>query len=116
LCALETADATTVVIGADHAHVDMWSMLVIGRDLLAGLEGRDLPPAPAFAEHTAQLAGRPAAPEEVRRRWAEVLAAGDDVMPRFPLPLGEPASQPERVEVRDVLDVEDSAAFAAEAR
>lgn len=124
LCALETADATTVVIGVDHAHVDMWSMLVIGRDLLAGLAARGAVPAPqdlpelvpSFAEHTAELAGRPLAPEEVRRRWSEVLAASGEVMPRFPLPLGEAASQPERVEVRDVLDVDDGAAFAAEAR
>jgi GNAT superfamily N-acetyltransferase len=36
-------------------------------------------------------------------------------MPRFPLPLGDPVPQPERVEVRDVLDVDDSAAFSAQA-
>ena len=33
LCVLETAAGPTVVIAADHAHVDMWSMLVIARDL-----------------------------------------------------------------------------------
>ena len=37
LCVLETAAGLTVVIAADHAHVDMWSMLVIARDLLAVL-------------------------------------------------------------------------------
>ncbi len=38
LCVLETADGPTVVVAADHSHVDMWSMLVIARDLLAALD------------------------------------------------------------------------------
>ncbi|WP_019925812.1 GNAT family N-acetyltransferase [Nocardia sp. BMG111209] len=122
LCVLETAVGPTVVIAADHSHVDMWSMLVIARDLLAALaavqNGRkpSLPPAPAFAEHTRALRDRPPAPAEVRSRWAEVLANSGDVMPRFPLSLGEATLQEERVEVRDVLDVDDSAAFSAQAR
>lgn len=37
-------------------------------------------------------------------------------MPRFPLSLGAPGMHPERVEVRDVFDVDDGAAFAAQAR
>ncbi|WP_129656280.1 GNAT family N-acetyltransferase [Rothia halotolerans] len=122
LCVLETAAGPTVVVGADHSHVDMWSMLVIARDLLAALaelrRGRAprLPPALDFAEHTGAAGERPTAPEGVRRRWAEILAAEGGVMPRFPLPLGEAAMQPERVEVRDVLDVDDSAALSAQAR
>lgn len=123
LCVLETADGPTIVIGADHAHVDMWSMLVIVRDLLAALgpgeggTGPDHAAVPAFAEHTRALADRPTAPDDVRRRWAEVLAACGDVMPRFPLPLGDlAAEQPERVEVRDVLDVDGTAAIGVRAR
>lgn len=125
LCVLETATGPTVVIAADHSHVDMWSMLVIVRDLLAVLaqSGTEhsagtpvLPPARDFADHTRELRDRPAAPPDVHRRWAEVLAAGDDVMPRFPLPLGAPEASLERVEVRDVFDVDDSAAFSAQAR
>ncbi|MFE7420219.1 GNAT family N-acetyltransferase [Rhodococcus sp. NPDC057529] len=122
LCVLETAAGPTVVVAADHSHVDMWSMLVIARDLLTALaavqDGRapSLPPAPAFAEHTRALRDRPAAPGEVHHRWAEVLAASGDVMPRFPLPLGAATLQQERVEVRDVLDVDNSAAFSAQAR
>lgn len=122
LCVLETATEPTVVVAADHSHVDMWSMLVIARDLLAALAavraGREpsLPPTPAFAEHTRALRDRPAAPAEVHERWAEVLAASGDVMPRFPLSLGAASLQRERVEVRDVLDVDDSAAFSAQAK
>ncbi|MFF0817463.1 GNAT family N-acetyltransferase [Rhodococcus sp. NPDC003318] len=122
LCVLETAVGPTVVVAADHSHVDMWSMLVIVRDLLSALtavrQGRapSLPPTPAFAEHTSALRDRPPAPDDVRRRWAEVLAASGDVMPRFPLPLGTATLHRERVEVRDVLDVDDSAAFSAQAR
>ncbi|MBF6356051.1 GNAT family N-acetyltransferase [Nocardia higoensis] len=122
LCVLETAVGPTVVIAADHSHVDMWSMLVIARDLLAALAavraGRSpsLPPVPAFAEHTRALRDQPAAPAEVRRRWAEVLASSGGVMPRFPLSLGAAMLHEERVEVRDVLDVDDSAAFSAQAR
>ncbi|WP_067654348.1 GNAT family N-acetyltransferase [Nocardia harenae] len=122
LCVLETAAGPTVVVAADHAHVDMWSMLVIARDLLTALaavrrgDPPALPPAPAFAEHTRALRARPPAPAEVHRRWAEVLAGSGDVMPRFPLPLGAAAPREERVEVRDVLDVDDSAALAARAR
>ncbi|WP_109525337.1 MULTISPECIES: GNAT family N-acetyltransferase [Nocardia] len=122
LCVLETAMGPTVVIAADHSHVDMWSMLVIARDLLAALAAvqkggsPSLPPAPAFAEHTRALRDRPPAPPEVHRRWTEVLAGSGGVMPRFPLSLGEATLQEERVEVRDVLDVDDSAAFSAQAR
>ena len=123
LCVLETAEGPTVVLAADHAHVDLWSMLVLARDLLAALgevrEGRVpmLPPAPAFADHTRELRQRDGAPEALRRRWAEVLKASGGVMPRFPLPLGTAESpESERVEVRDVLDVDDSAAFSAQAR
>ncbi|MEJ8277940.1 GNAT family N-acetyltransferase [Pseudonocardia spirodelae] len=118
LCVVLTADRPTLVVAADHAHVDMWSLLVVLRDLLAGL-GETLPPGAVrpFAEHTAALAAREPAPDPVRRRWADVLAAGGDVMPRFPLPLGEivPAP-PERVEVRDVLGVDATAAFERQAR
>lgn len=122
LCVLETAAGPTVVIAADHSHVDMWSMLVIARDLLAALgqvrAGRTptLPWAPAFVDHTRALLERPKPPDDVRRRWAEILTASGGVMPRFPLPLGDSALQPERVEVRDVFDVDDSAAFSAQAR
>jgi len=123
LCVLETATGPTVVVAADHSHVDMWSMLVVARDLLTSLAavraGRppELVPVPAFAEHTRSLRERPSAPPEVRSRWAEVLGAAGDVMPRFPMPLGDVSTpQRERVEVRDVLDVDDSAAFSAQAR
>lgn len=122
LCALETATGPTVIIAADHSHVDMWSMLVIARDLLAALSAGQrgapiaLPDAPAFAEHTLELEARPLAPAEVRSRWAEVLAASGEVMPRFPLPLGAEHPEFERVEVRDVLGVDESAAFSAQAR
>lgn len=119
LCVVETADSTHLVVAADHAHVDLWSMLVLTRDLLAALElcarGQEprLPGVPAFAEHTQELLDRPAAPVQVRRRWAEVIEAGGGVMPRFPLPLGDPSPQPERVEVRDVLDVAGLAAYSS---
>lgn len=122
LCVLETAAGLTVVIAADHAHVDMWSMLVIARDLLAALAdaraGRasSLRPAPPFVEHTRALLDRPAAPDDVRERWAQIINDSGGVMPRFPLSLGAPGMHPERVEVRDVFDVDDGAAFAAQAR
>lgn len=123
VCLLETADRPTVVVAADHAHVDMWSMLVVARDLLAALAdaraGRTpaLRETPPFAEHTAAMRGRQLAPGDVRSRWIEILAACGDVMPRFPLPLGEADTMHyERVEVRDVLDVDASAALAVRAR
>lgn len=122
LCVLETAAGPTVVVAADHSHVDMWSMLVILRDLLEALDEilaggvpsvGDVQP---FAEHTLEYSHLTDAPEWIRERWAEILADSGDVMPRFPLPLGAPEAQVERVEVRDVFDVDDSAAFAAQAR
>ncbi|GAB2977895.1 GNAT family N-acetyltransferase [Nocardioides montaniterrae] len=123
LCVVETATAPTIVIAADHSHVDMWSLLVLGRDLLIGLDQAragsepSLPPAPAFAEHTRALTERPAAPDDVHQTWARVIDASGGVMPRFPLDLGDvTAPVAERVELRDVLDVDDSAAFAAQAR
>ncbi|MFZ2510475.1 MAG: GNAT family N-acetyltransferase [Gordonia sp. (in: high G+C Gram-positive bacteria)] len=129
LCVLETATGPTVVVAADHSHVDMWSMLVILRDLVGALENfgarsdkecRSRHPSPApvlpFAEHTRQYAERPDAPASVRTRWAEIISESGGVMPRFPLPLGAPEAHCERVEVRDVFDVDDSAAFGAHAR
>ena len=118
LCVLETVAGLTVVIAADHAHVDMWSMLVLARDLLSTLSGRtsSLGPAPAFVEHTQALLDRPTAPDYVRDRWAHIISDSGGVMPRFPLPLGESGMHPERVEVRDVFDVDDGAAFSAQAR
>ena len=122
LCVLETAASTTVIVAADHSHVDMWSMLVVARDLLAGFgqveaDGEPLlPGATAFVDHTRSLAERPTAPDEVHRRWHEILTAGGGVMPCFPLSLGPAEPQPERVEVRDVFDVDESAAFSAQAR
>ncbi|MCL3819589.1 GNAT family N-acetyltransferase [Aeromicrobium wangtongii] len=121
LSVLETAAGPTVVVAADHSHVDMWSMLVIVRDLLAALAdagaGRAprLVAVPAFAEHSAALLDRARAPQEVHDRWREILEGSGGMMPRFPLPLGEPVPHLERVEVRDVLDVDDSAAFTAQA-
>lgn len=122
LCVLETAAGLTVVIAADHAHVDMWSMLVIARDLLSALDAGSAGmtpaprPAPAFVEHTQALLDRDAAPDRVRRRWGDIIEDSGGVMPRFPLPLGAPEHHRERVEVRDVFDVDDAAAFAAQAR
>ncbi|WBL17858.1 GNAT family N-acetyltransferase [Citricoccus sp. NR2] len=121
LCLLETALRPTVIIGSDHAHVDMWSMLVILRDLLCALdpgqEAAELASVgvPAFVEHTRSLAERPKAPHQVHRRWAETIEASGGSMPRFPLPLGDPVPQAQRVEVRDVLGVDDSAALAQQA-
>lgn len=122
LCVLETAAGPTVIIAGDHAHGDMWSMLVLARDLLSALASvqagmkPQLAPVPTFAEHTKSLTRVGPAPEKVHRRWAEVLAASGEVMPRFPLALGPPTPTAERVEVREVLDVDDAAAFSAQAR
>ncbi len=106
-----------VVFASDHAHVDMWSMIVLLHDLLEALgrgdadptrpaPDRELPaPAAAFAEHTALLAAMPPADEATHAAWTTALDAGDGLMPRFPLPLGDLAeAHAERVEIRDVLD------------
>ncbi|MFT4306247.1 MAG: peptide synthetase [Microbacterium sp.] len=97
-----------VIVGSDHAHVDMWSLLVLARDLSAALGGDTLAePVAGFDEHTALLAAAPAAPAAVQEAWHRVLDAEGGVMPRFPLPLGDvSAPRPEVVEVRDVLDAD----------
>lgn len=122
LCVLETAAGLTVVIAADHSHTDMWSMLVIARDLLAALDatkrGSEALPGsvPTFADHTQALLDWRPAPDHVHQRWEAILRDSGGIMPVFPLPLGAPEPQPERVEVRDVFDVDDAADFAAQAR
>ncbi|WP_232318025.1 condensation domain-containing protein [Neomicrococcus aestuarii] len=122
LCVIETADGPALVVAADHSHVDMWSMLLIVRDLLDALaqvqqgEQPRIKDVPAFAEHTQALLDRPAAPEEIHRRWREVIEAGGGAMPRFPLSVGSPGVQPERVVVRDVLDRAGLEAYSARAR
>lgn len=112
------------VIASDHSHVDMWSLVVLVRDLVACVEdlqagrpvGAALPEAHPFAEHTRELEQRPPAPAEVARRWRELIEAGGDRMPAFPLPLGDVSRLPaEVVEVRDVLSPEQTEAFAAAA-
>jgi hypothetical protein len=105
----------TAVIGSDHAHVDMWSLLVLVRDLIANLEGRsdaDRGAAASFAEHSELLERMPPAPVEVRQRWSDIVAIEGGDMPTFPLPLGD-VSAPRRevVEVRDVLSSEEARAF-----
>lgn len=111
----ETGDLRpAVVIASDHAHVDMWSLLILARDLRAGLDAHsgDSPPAvcsavpvPSFSDHSAALERMPPAPEHVAERWREILDEGDGLMPRFPLPLGDVSRpRPEVVEVHDVLD------------
>ncbi|MDX2376403.1 condensation domain-containing protein [Microbacterium sp. LRZ72] len=115
LCIVQPAEgsgeAPAVVIGSDHAHVDMWSLLLLARDLLeriAAIEGDTEPAAPEvapFSEHTAHLDRMPPAPGEVHARWAAILEAEGGRMPTFPLPLGDVATaHDEIVEVRDVLD------------
>lgn len=108
LCVVRSHDRPTVVVAADHAHVDMWSLLVVVRDLLDALAGREPAPLPRpFAEHTAALDARERAPQDVRDRWREVIDACGGTMPTFPLPLGDVTQPvPERVELRDVLDVD----------
>lgn len=111
-----------LVIGADHAHVDMWSLVILLRDLLFCLDdlragrtpGSALQPARAFSDHTAQLEAMPQAPHDVTERWAAILQAGGGTMPAFPLPLGQSRPVPaEVVEVRDVLDAAETARLAA---
>lgn len=116
----------TIVIGADHAHVDAWSLLALVRDLTAFLAdrpdgrppGATLPPAADFADHTRALAARPPTPAAVLDRWHDIIATGGGLMPTFPLPLGRLDPPPEEVVVvRDVLDpaeVETFQAWAAE--
>ncbi|MDZ8172925.1 peptide synthetase [Microbacterium xanthum] len=113
-----------VVLGADHAHVDMWSLVVVARDLIAyldaaaGQEGADdLPDAPPFAEHTAALAERGPAPAAVIDEWAAIMEVCGGEMPRFPLPVGEPdpGALPV-VEVREVMDAAEYDAFTRAAK
>lgn len=102
-----------VVIASDHSHVDMWSVMVLGRDLLDALQAleagvqpfADLPPAADFAGHTAELAVRPPADPAIRDRWHAVLGAEGGLMPRLHVDLGD-VSRPrdEVVEVRDIVD------------
>lgn len=107
-----------IIIGADHAHVDAWSLLVLIRDLTSCLEDLDagrplgarLPEAASFAAHTRQMAAKPTAPEEITARWREILDAGGGAMPSFPLNLGDlSVPRQEVVEVRDVVDAEELA-------
>lgn len=125
LCVVEPeGERPVVVVGADHSHVDMWSLLVVVRDLLAGLDdlaqGRPplerAAPVAAFSDHTALLAAMPPAPREVSQRWAAILGASGGAMPVFPLPLGDvEVPPPAVVEVRDVLDAEEVRRFQSHA-
>ncbi|WP_261624938.1 peptide synthetase [Nesterenkonia marinintestina] len=117
LCLVEAPDRPPqIVVGADHSHVDAWSLL-LARDLTACLAdvvagrssiGGDLPAAEPFSAHTAMLEARTDPPSEVVSRWGEILRAGGDAMPTFPLPLGDLSSPRDQVmQVCDVVDAEE---------
>lgn len=120
LCRIAPHDgsAPVVVLASDHAHVDMWSLLVLARDLLQALDADAQAPSEVstFAEHTRLLEQAPDAPEAVRRDWARIMTEGDGRMPVFPMPLGDLSTpRPEVVEVRDVLDADGYARLTAHA-
>lgn len=126
LCVVETPGRPPqVVVGADHSHVDAWSLLLLARDLTACLAdviagerspGADLPPTEPFSAHTAMLEARTDPPREVLDRWQQILRAGGDSMPGFPLPLGDLSSPREQVvEVCDVVDAEELSRLEAHA-
>ncbi|GAA1701390.1 hypothetical protein GCM10009808_19170 [Microbacterium sediminicola] len=122
LCLVEPGGGAdpTVVIASDHSHVDMWSLLILARDLAAMIDddreaaplGGGLPVARAFADHSAELATRPPAPAEINTRWAEILEAEGGRMPIFPLTLGDVSTaRAEIVDVRDVFDADEMEDF-----
>lgn len=126
LCLVEPGGGAdpTIVIASDHAHVDMWSLLILARDLAGLIEdargerppGMALPAASGFSDHSAHLASLPPAPAAVAGRWAEILDAEGGQMPLFPLTLGDVSrAQAEIVDVRDVLDAGEMAAFTGRA-
>lgn len=126
LCLIEPGGGAdpTIVIASDHAHVDMWSLLVLARDLAAMIDderearipGAQLSAARPFAEHSALLAAMPPAPDAVHTRWADILDAEGGRMPVFPLTLGDVSrAQSEIVDVRDVLDLAEWEGFARRA-
>jgi hypothetical protein len=122
--AIATDTSPVLVIGSDHALTDMWSLVLLARDLLTGIEdaaagrriGETLPPVAEFAEHTEALARIGEVPAAVRTRWDDLLNAGDGLMPRFPLDLGAlDGVVGEVVEVRDVVDADGVARLEAAA-
>ncbi|WP_010524107.1 N-acetyltransferase GCN5 [Nesterenkonia sp. F] len=116
LCLIEPEDPAErpqIVVAADHAHLDAWSLLVLARDLTVCLDdvragrtpGAELPHAAPFAAHTAAMAERRDPPRRIIRRWREILDAGGGAMPQFPLPLGDLTTpHGEVVALRDVAD------------
>lgn len=115
LCVLEPAaagESPTVVLAADHAHVDAWSLPILAHDFLEALVQVKSPakdaavvPAAAFADHTRALAQAPPAPADIHRRWQQILSDGHGAMPTFPLPLGQLTPTPaEAVTTKVVLD------------
>lgn len=119
LTVVEHPDSITLVLASDHAHVDMWSLAVLVRDLLVLIDDPDAPleTVRSFAAHTTALEQMPPAPQDVRDEWARILRDGGDVMPRFPLPLGDVSAPGDAVVVvRDVLDADGLATLHARAR
>ncbi len=110
----DTSQSPTVVLAADHSHVDAWSLPVLAHDFLEALvlvksPASDDPVAQAasFAEHTRALAEAASAPQTIHQRWQEIVSAGHGTMPTFPLPLGQLQPTPaEAVTTRAVLDAQ----------
>ncbi|WP_136611386.1 peptide synthetase [Sinomonas albida] len=118
-----------VVLASDHAHVDMWSLLILAHEVRSRVDGEGAggdatsaaapadPLPAAFVDHTRALAAMPEAPVEVIAHWEEILRAGGGAMPVFPLSLGDVSTPSSAiVEVRDVLDVSQLARLEEQAR
>lgn len=126
--AAEIDSRPVVVLASDHAHVDMWSLLILAHEVRARVDAdavaddadaaaADPLPAAAFVEHTRALAAMPEAPADVIAHWQAILRAGGGAMPVFPLPLGDVSQvSPAVVEVRDVLDGDQLARLEEHAR
>lgn len=118
LAAVDREDASTIICGFDHCHVDAYSIAIVIDDLHRLYDGyrrhpaafrpHELPVSGDFVDFCAAEAQTPvvAVTDPRMRGWLDFFHACDGRLPSFPLDLGVPAGAraAQAAEVRTVLD------------
>ncbi|SIR79087.1 condensation domain-containing protein [Williamsia sterculiae] len=127
LAAIDRPDASTIVCGFDHSHVDAYSISIIvndlhrlyrgHRDALETFSAELLPMSGNFVDYCAEeSAATPIRPSDPRLlSWLRFFDERDGTPPSFPLDLGVAPGQtaPQRTDVRPLLDEAATERFAA---
>lgn len=118
LGAIDRTSESTIICGFDHAHVDAYSISIVINDLHrlyhdgVGVDPGALPMCGSFVDFCAAESNGPAVSmgDPRMREWLRFFDAHDGTLPTFPLDLGLASGEaaPQRTDVRELLDDDDT--------